>query len=288
MHSHLFLICIHRLAEIVHKLPAPRLRQPLLRPRINLLGKELERRLERGVMRNHHKHIVSRIQALDPCNRLHRLVLVHAEPCRRVIPRPRPAAFLVDSAALPALLDGCEHDFAGARHGAVCARRRQRDLGGQWAARCGAELGGVVCGVAAHEDEARGRGGDARQPAQVADGVAGRVQQVEGAVAEVVVRGECAGARCVAGEVDFMQRAPGPVALGQGAVWVGRVGRGFCGGEAGADDEGRRGWEGRGVAGVVEVVVAPDDGFNVGRLGRRRASRGRVIEDVGEVLVDCD
>ena len=51
----------------------------------------------------------------------------------------------------------------------------------------------VAC-VGGHEDEGIGRGGHAREGAEVARCVAGGVEQVEGAVAEVVDGAEAADA----------------------------------------------------------------------------------------------
>jgi len=51
----------------------------------------------------------------------------------------------------------------------------------------------VVAEVAAHKDEGVGVGACAREAAEVADCVAGGVEEVEGAVAEEVEGGEGAG-----------------------------------------------------------------------------------------------
>ena len=56
--------------------------------------------------------------------------------------------------------------------------------------------------------------------------------------------------------------------------------------EARADDEVSRGGEGGRVADVVEVMVGPDDGGDVGALDAKRRSVG--VEDLGDVFGSGD
>ena len=140
----------------------------------------------------------------------------------------------------------------------------------------------MVAGVAA-EEHVRGwieRGADER--ADMIDGVAGGVEEVEGAVAEVVVGGEAADARGGGGEGEFDEGAGGVVGGEDGGGGVFRVGGGEVFFEAGADDEGGGGGEGGGVADVVPVVMAPDDSLD------RSQGDGVVEEDVRDVFFDGD
>lgn len=132
----------------------------------------------------------------------------------------------------------------------------------------------VAC-ICAQEDE-RGRiGCGARECAQVADGVAWSVEEVEGSVAEEVQRVKAADLQRGRGiiVVDFVAAHKGDLANDPtlditvehacvgvaGPSWPGR------GADARPDDKVGRGRECGGVTDVVEVIVRPDDGFDVAR-----------------------
>ena len=124
------------------------------------------------------------------------------------------------------------------------------------------EVAGEMADVAAHEDEGRWVGADAGETADVPEAVAGCVEEVEGAVGEVVVGAERANeGRRRKGELVVC--AIGEVGGGEGGADVGGIaGKDGWGGrgEAGAGGEGG-GWGKEGeVANVVPVVVGPDNG----------------------------
>ena len=88
----------------------------------------------------------------------------------------------------------------------------------------------------------------------MSDGVPGRGEQVETAVAEVVVGGEAAEGYWKV--VYFVERAGGVVGFEDGAGGVAGVTRGEGFFEARTNDQGGAGREVRRVAGVVPVKVA--------------------------------
>ena len=115
--------------------------------------------------------------------------------------------------------------------------------------------------------------------------VAGAVQEVERAVLKVVDGAEATNVE-VGVEVEFMDWTAGGVGVEEGRERVGWIGGLKDPSDAGADDErdGRR--KGRWVTDVVEVVMRPDDGgdigtsdFEVGRIG---------VEDCRDVLLGFD
>jgi len=112
----------------------------------------------------------------------------------------------------------------------------------------------VAC-VGAQEDKGVGRGGYACEGAEVAVGVAGRVEKVERTILEIVDGGEAADTEAGL-ENQFVDWAIGGVGVEDGRERVGRIGGLVVGSEAWADDErggsGKSGW----VSDMVEVVLA--------------------------------
>ena len=103
--------------------------------------------------------------------------------------------------------------------------------------------------VAAHEDEGVGCG--AREAADVADRVAGGVEEVEAAVAEVVEGREAADHEREVGFRDLADGAAGEVGVEHGGGWVRWVAWEVFLLETRADDEIGAGGEGGHVADVV-------------------------------------
>ena len=139
---------------------------------------------------------------------------------------------------------------------------------------CWAELTAEMAGVAAHQDEGRRR--DARgcrgcgcscgrcacEAAEVADSVAGGVEEVERAIVEVVVCVEAAEFEAgVTG--DFSEVAIREVFVAEGGVGVRGIAWGIGLFESGSNDDIGGCWEFGWLSGVVPMMVAPNDCFDV-------------------------
>ena len=129
----------------------------------------------------------------------------------------------------------------------------------------------MVTSIGAHEDE-RGRvGRGAGECTQVADGMAGRVEEVEGSVAEEVKGIKAAGLQTrIKG--DLVNRPPLNVAVEHARVGIPGPPWPRCGADARSDDELRAGRERGRIPDVVEVVVRPDHGFDVGAADVKAAA----------------
>lgn len=149
----------------------------------------------------------------------------------------------------------------------------------------------MVARVGAHKHKRRPpllmRGSRARQGAQMPHGMARRIEEVEGPVAKVVkgvepANLEAARGRVVKGYLDDLT-ALDVCVEDEGVGARGEAGpRG--GADAGADDQ-RRGFGKAGhVADVVEVVVGPDDGADVGATDVGVAAGRRLVQHGGHVF----
>lgn len=142
----------------------------------------------------------------------------------------------------------------------------------------------MVASIGAHEDE-RGRvSPGAGECAQVADGMAGSVEEVTGSVAEEIQGIETPNLQIpvvVVVEDNLADRPPLDIAVEQPSVGIPRPPWPRSSADAGSDNELRAGWECGHVPDVVEVVVRPYDGFDV-RAADVQAAPVRV-EDRGHV-----
>ena len=190
--------------QIIQKRPPQPLRPLAPLPPIQRLRKMRHRVAHLRIVRNNHQHLIQGIHLLQLVARLHRQ--------RDVVPKGSVEQRLVGFTAATRLegfpcvagTDGVCWAVAGGG-----GEGRNGDSLGDGPLRGRAEDGGVVADVAAEEDEGGvGAGGGAGQAAEVADGVAGGVEEVERAVAEVVVGAEGADLEGVgAGECYFTEVA---------------------------------------------------------------------------------
>lgn len=124
----------------------------------------------------------------------------------------------------------------------------------------------MVAGVAAHEDERIGR--CTRKPAHVSDGVAWAVEEVEGAVPEVVEGVEAAEHQSEVRLRDFADGAPREVGVEEGGVFVRGVAREVFLLETGADNEvGSTGEGGHVTDMVLRGVLVDVMGWGEGAVG---------------------
>lgn len=142
----------------------------------------------------------------------------------------------------------------------------------------------MVCCVSAHEDEGVWVTGHARETTDMSDGVAGRVQEVETSVAEVIGCVEATDFETPGLEIDFARLPAFEVCFQKSCVfscWVGWKMGGF---ETWAYDEICGGRKCGGVSDVVPVMVGPDDCTDASVVDVNAV----VFEDCGDVFFDFD
>ena len=232
---------LRRLLQVLQEPPPSILLPPLLAPPIRRLGVVIDKIIDSHIVRNIHKHILLRIELVQLLNTPRRLRgIVVNTIAHRNIKRLRRRLVPMNS---------LKHRTR--THGRILTKRRDRLWQRQILRR--SELGAMMRDIAAHEDEFGRIGAGACKTAHVADSVAGRVEEVEAAVAvevEGVVLAEFE-ALAFVGEGDFAQRAAFPRFLVDGGVLVCWPAGDEGAFEAGADDE----VGGRGEGGWVACVV---------------------------------
>ncbi len=141
--------------------------------------------------------------------------------------------------------------------------------------------------VATHENERVRITSHAGETADVADRVAGSVEEVEGTVGEIVYCFEVADfhvSGATGGEVELDEVATGVILFHDRTVRFGGIARKKIGFEAWSYNEICRGWELTGRALVIPMPVAPDDCFD------GRVSAGNVVrfEDLPNRVLNID
>lgn len=197
--------------QVPEESPLQALPQALGLPVVDVFGKVRHHVADGGVVRDDHEHVVVAVQFLELPHRLGRQRDV--APKRQVvhgIRRGPPAAPLQ---LLPRAA-GAQRQRRALT--AVQVARVRRDRVGDGQVLGGPQDARVVAHVAAEQDEsvrccARALG-RAREAAQVADGVAGAVEQVKGAVAKVVKGAELANL----GDASALKRYLAQVAVASG------------------------------------------------------------------------